>query len=99
LPGQSGNPRGRESAAAKAARIEHLAQELALEHGGWGAMSPCDRVHLEQAATLLIRKPKSAEDAVRVANAIQRLLASVALRRGRLPMPPLAERLAAESSS
>jgi hypothetical protein len=62
-------------------------------------MSPCDKVHLEQAATLLIRKPRSAEDAVRIANSVQRLLASVALRRGRQPIAPLRERLAAETSS
>jgi hypothetical protein len=87
-PGQSGNPAGRESRAARAVRIEAKARELAQEFGGYDALSPVDRVLVTQAATLLLRRPKSAEDVVRVANSIQRLLASVALRYGRRSATP-----------
>jgi hypothetical protein len=83
-PGQSGNPFGRLSNAARQERINAKARELAVELGGWAALSPVDRVMLEQASELLLRRPRSAEDRVRHANAVQRLLATVVKRRGRL---------------
>jgi hypothetical protein len=75
--GVSGNPAGRMSRAACAARIEAKARELAVEFGGYDAVSPVDRVLLTQAATLLLRRPKSAEDSVRLGNGILRALATL----------------------
>jgi hypothetical protein len=77
VPGVSANPRGRLTAAAKQERIERKAAELAAEFGGLGALSACEKVMLEQAAALLLRRPRSSEDVVRVANAIGRILGSL----------------------
>src|SRR5262249_27579585 len=81
-PGQSGNPAGRPSRAERQARIDARARELAVEFGGWERLSTVDRVYVEQAAALLVRRPHSAEDAVRCANAVGRLLGAVERRRG-----------------
>jgi hypothetical protein len=80
--GQSGNPAGRPSRAERQARIDARARELAEEFGGIDRLSVVDRVLIEQAAALLVRKPHSAEDAVRCANAVGRLLSAVERRRG-----------------
>jgi uncharacterized protein DUF5681 len=81
-PGQSGNPAGRPSRAEREARVAAKARELATEFGGIDRLSVVDRVLIEQAAALLVRKPHSAEDAVRCANAVGRLLSAVERRRG-----------------
>jgi hypothetical protein len=83
-PGVSGNPAGRLSNKARAERIEAKARELAVEFGGYEQMSPVDRVLLTQAATLLMRRPKNAEDVVRVSNSIARLLLSLQARNPKL---------------
>jgi hypothetical protein len=80
--GQSGNPAGRPSRAERQARIDARARELAAEFGGIERLSVVDRVLIEQAAALLVRRPHSAEDAVRCANAVGRLLGAVERRRG-----------------
>jgi hypothetical protein len=85
IPGQSGNPRGRESTAAKAARIEAKARELAAELGGLDNLSAIDRTLVLQAAGLALRKPRSAEDIVRHSNAIDRILRGLAKRHGHEP--------------
>jgi len=72
-PGVSGNPRGRVSRK----HIEEKARELSAELGDYDRMSAIDRALLEQAATLLLRRPKNAEDVVRVSNSIARLLSVV----------------------
>src|SRR5262245_40114310 len=82
LPGVSQNPRGRESKAQRQVRIENKARELAVEFGGFEAMSAVDQVLLTQAAIVLLRRPKSAEDVVRCANSVQRLLGGLAKRYG-----------------
>jgi hypothetical protein len=79
--GQSGNPAGRLSNAAKQARVEAKARELATEFGGYDALSPVDRVLITQAAALVMRRPRSAEDIVRVANTVQRLLGGLGKRK------------------
>ncbi len=84
LPGKSANPAGRPSRAEKQARIDAKARELAAELGGWEKLTIVDRVRLEQCAALLVRRPTSAEDAVRCANAVDRLLGAVERRRGKL---------------
>jgi len=94
-PGQSGNPSGRLSNAARQERIEQKTKELAIEFGGLETLSPVEKVMLEQAATLLSRRPSSAEDVVRVANSVQRLLGALGKRKGRREPEhvPLRERL------
>jgi hypothetical protein len=87
-PGQSGNPGGRLSNAERQRRIEAQARELAVEFGGFEVLSPVDRVLLMQAAALLLRRPKSAEDIVRVANSVQRLLGGLSKRKRREPAVP-----------
>jgi hypothetical protein len=84
-PGESGNPLG--PTAARKLRLDAKCRELAAEYGGWDGLSIIERTLVEQAATLLVRrKPASAEDAVRCANAVGRLLHAVERRRGR-PAP------------
>ena len=85
-PGKSGNPAGRLSNKAKQERIEAQARELAVEFGGFDALSPVDRVLITHAAMLVLRKPRSAEDVVRVCNAVQRLLGGLSKRK-RKPEP------------
>jgi hypothetical protein len=80
-PGKSGNPRGRLSNAAKQERVEATARELAAEFGGYDALSPVDRVLITHAAMLVLRTPRSAEDVVRVANAVQRILGGLGKRK------------------
>src|SRR5438132_216609 len=82
-PGQSGNPSGRLSNAARQERIEQKTKELAIEFGGLETLSPVERALLDQAAVLLLRKPRSAEDVVRVANSVQRLLGALGKRKRR----------------
>jgi hypothetical protein len=98
-PGVSGNPNGRLSNRARAERIEAKARELAAEYGGFDTLSPVDRVLVTQAATLLLRRPKTHVDVVRVANSIARLLGGISKRRQRNPdrgppMPSVAELMA-----
>jgi hypothetical protein len=91
-PGQSGNPGGKVSNAERRRRAEAKARELAIEYGGYDALSPVDRVLVDQAAMLLMRRPRSAEDIVRVSNSIQRLLSRLSKRqveRKREPAPDL----------
>jgi hypothetical protein len=90
-PGTSGNPGGRLSNAERERRAEAKARELAIEFGGFDTLSPVDRVLITQAATLLLRRPKSAEDLVRVANSLQRLLGGLAKRKRRAPTQPTLE--------
>jgi hypothetical protein len=76
-PGVSGNPQGSLSDKARQERIEAKARELAVEYGGYDSLSPIDRALLGQAATLLVRKPRTYNDSVRVANSISRLLSGL----------------------
>jgi hypothetical protein len=98
-PGESGNRFGSLSAKARAERIEAKARELAVEFGGYDSLSPVDRTLIEQAVGLVLRHPKSAEDIVRHANAVQRLLGGLRKRLGRArepAAPSLAEYVAAK---
>jgi hypothetical protein len=77
-PGQSGNRAGRESKAARQARLTAKMAELAEPFGGLGALDVLGRTRLEQAARLLLdTRHRSAEDEIRYVNAVERLLASV----------------------
>jgi hypothetical protein len=74
-PGISGNPRGRESRAERQARVAQRATELAEPYGGLDKLPLADRIRLEQAAELLLRRrPRTYEDQVRVCNSLDRLL-------------------------
>jgi hypothetical protein len=86
-PGVSGNPAGRMSAAACAARVEAKARELAAELGGYDSVTEIDRVLLRTAAGLLLRRPKNGEDAVRVGNGIIRALVTLQRKYHVVPKP------------
>src|SRR5262249_56661 len=73
-PGQSGNPAGRESAASRRARIAAMVEQWVAELGG--KVGAAERILLTRAAELTVmRHPRQAEQAVRVANSISKLLA------------------------
>jgi hypothetical protein len=83
-PGQSGNPLG--PTAVREAKLRAALIKLARPFGGLGKLGALDRVRLEQAAQLLIRRPTNAEHSVRISNAIDRLIGSV--ERSRLAAKP-----------
>ena len=98
-PGQSGNPRGRESKATRLARREATIARWAEPFGGVAALKPAELDLLHQAAELSLMRPRTVEDQVRVANTISKILAQVGFadkRRKREPpaAPTLAEHLA-----
>jgi hypothetical protein len=67
------------------ARTLAEAYRLSVEFGGYDSLSVTDRVLIEQAATLLLRRPRRREDDLRRINSIGRLLG--ALRRRHDPGP------------
>ena len=73
LPGQSGNPAGRESAAARRERLNRKVSEIVAEFGGH--LSPFGMDLAKSAAELLMRRPVDVNQQVRVANAISRIYA------------------------
>jgi hypothetical protein len=79
-PGRSGNPAGRLSNAAQMARVQTKARELAVEFGGLESLSAAKRALIEQAAMLLIRRPRTSEDVVRHANAVTKILRTIGVR-------------------
>jgi hypothetical protein len=96
LPGISGNGRGRLSVAEWRALVEAKVAELAAEYGGVERLSAIERVMVEQAAVLLLRRPRRGEDPVRKANVVARLLGHLKHKRQRAPAsgPTFAETLA-----
>jgi hypothetical protein len=86
-PGQSGNPLGR--TAARKLKLDAKMAELAADYGGVAGLTVIERTLIERAAGLLLRKPVAAEDAVRVANTVARLLRVVQL--GRMGIAPPVE--------
>jgi hypothetical protein len=89
-PGQSGNPSGRMSRVERERLVRAKSKEIAAEFpGGWDRLGVVDRVRLEQAAILLVAvgKPRTQEEAVRRAHAIERLLGAVERRAGRREAP------------
>jgi hypothetical protein len=96
--GQSGNPAGSLSRAAKLARRDALIAEWTRDIGGEGALSAVELDLVRKAAELMMLRSSKAEDAVRVANSVSKILAQVGLvdRRGKKREPehvPLRERL------
>jgi hypothetical protein len=81
--GRSGNPSGSVSKAEQERRLRAKVRELARPFGGLGVLGVLERVRLTQAARLLLdTRRRSVEDAIRYANAIERLLSSVEASRG-----------------
>ena len=74
-----GNP-GRPTAAERRTRIELIAKQLAAEYGGLESLTAVERLLVMQAAELSLRKPRNAEDHVRIINATQRALAKLGKR-------------------
>ena len=75
--GVSGNPRGRESKAARLARREAVIAAWAEPYGGIATLKPAELDLLHQAAELSLMRPRTVEDQVRVANTISKILAQV----------------------
>jgi len=80
LPGRSGNPRGRLSAAQRHALVLAKAHELAQPIGGFGKLNSIEQELLMRAADLLQLKPRVYEQRVRRDNLVSRILRD-ALRR------------------
>jgi hypothetical protein len=79
LPGQSGNPRGSESASARRERFERKVAEIVAEYGG--QLSPTEIDLVRSAAELLMRRPVDVDQQVRIANAVTRIYARLAKRK------------------
>ncbi len=98
-PGESGNASGRESNAAKAARIARKVDEWLAPFGGTGALKPAELDLVRQAADLQTSAPRKGEDTIRRARMIVGLLAAAGVvsrhrrRKPILPTPSLAELL------
>ena len=80
LPGRSGNPRGRLSAAQRRALVLAKAHELARPIGGFDRLNAIEQELLMRAADLLQLKPRIYEQRVRRDNLVSRILRD-ALRR------------------
>jgi hypothetical protein len=73
-PGQSGNPAGARSR--KQRHAEMLAR-LAADCGGVEALSPGDCVLLDRAVDLLLLRPTTQDDGVRLLNAATRIIENI----------------------
>ncbi len=98
LKGRSGNPAGGLSRAAKLARRDALIAEWTKDIGGEAALTAPERDLLRKAAELMQLRTTRAEDQVRIANSVSKILAQVGLvnRRGKQREPehvPLRDRL------
>jgi hypothetical protein len=72
--GQSGNPHGR---ASRKQRHAEMMARLAADCGGIEALSPGDQVLLARAVDLLLLKPTTQDDGVRLLNAATRLVEGI----------------------
>jgi hypothetical protein len=91
-PGESGNPHGR------AVRAVTLFQQMAPD---FGELTAVDAALLLQACRLIARSERAsdANEAVRLANASARMLASLSKKKRKPGRPPLRERMTAEAES
>jgi hypothetical protein len=90
-PGVSGYPHGRESKAKRTARREALIARWTAPYGGAAALEPAELDLLHQAAELHLRnvRARTAEDAVRIANTISKIMAQVGLVNREQPREPV----------
>jgi hypothetical protein len=78
-PGQSGNPRGRESAASRQARRDALMALWAEPVGGLSMLKPAELGLLQRAADLYLKPLRRGEDPVRSLNTVSKILALIGL--------------------
>jgi hypothetical protein len=78
-PGQSGNPRGRESAAARQVRRDALMALWAEPVGGLSMLKPAELGLLQRAADLYLKPLRRGEDPVRSLNTVSKILALIGL--------------------
>src|SRR5262245_46654272 len=91
VPGVSQNPAGRESKAVRLARRDAIIAGWAEPFGGVTVLRSAELELLRQAAELSMCRPRNAEDRVRHANTISKILAQVGFvdkRHRREPDPP-----------
>jgi hypothetical protein len=83
--GMSANPAGRETKAARQARLDAVVTGWAEPFGGVAALKRVELDLLYRAAALQLRRPNTAEDEVRITRAISMILKQVGLvdRRGK----------------
>jgi hypothetical protein len=83
-PGQSGNPAGKETAAAKRARVQGMVAGWVAELAALGVHAgTAERLLLQRAAELSQVRPHRNEDHVRTVNTISKLLAQAGFRKDR----------------
>src|SRR5947209_6686214 len=78
-PGQSGNPRGRESNAARQAKRDALMALWAEPIGGVSVLKPAEFGLLQRAADLYLKPLRRGEDPVRSLNTVSKILALIGL--------------------
>jgi hypothetical protein len=102
-PGQSGNPAGRLSVAAKRAQISATAHELASDIGGFESLGVIEQTLLMRAAEQLHRKPRDPIAVMRRDNLVSRILRDCLRRhqsnKATVTASSMRERLAAEQSA
>jgi hypothetical protein len=100
LPGRSGNPRGRTTAAEKRAHILALARQYAEPIGGLDSIPAVERELLLRAAELAQYRPQRFDQRLRAANIINRIIRDVLRRHKPAKVKTaLRERLTAEQSA
>jgi hypothetical protein len=77
--GTSGNLRGRESAASRRERIADRIETWTAPFGGLAAFNAAEMTLLHQAAELSLRRWRTADDQLRIARTISKLLAQVGI--------------------
>jgi hypothetical protein len=79
-PGESGNPAGRPSEVQRRALVDAKAHELALELGGFDALTAIEKTLITRAAELNVGKPRRYDERIRVANITARIIRDILAR-------------------
>jgi hypothetical protein len=79
VPGVSANPSGRETAAARRARIDAIVARWTQPFGGVSVLSPAELALASTAAALSLERPRKRADMLTQANTVARLLALAGL--------------------
>jgi hypothetical protein len=82
-PGKSGNPAGGETRAVKEARLAGIITAWCQPYGGITAFNPAEHTLIRQAAELSLRHKRTADDHLRIARTISKLLMQVGIATGR----------------
>jgi hypothetical protein len=83
VKGVSGNPAGRESNVSREARIAGIIAEWTAPYGGVAMFNAAEHALLQQAVELSLRRWRTADDQLRIARTISKLLAQVGIVSGR----------------